>query len=57
MILTIAKLLAIWTLASIIAAFVLARFFHAASQGQRNGQAHEPRRGGEVDFIQHGEAQ
>ena len=30
---------------------------HAAEQRERNGQPDEPRRGGEVNIVQHGERQ
>ena len=50
MILTIAKIIAIWTLASIPAAILLGRILHAADQGPSHGQPDEPRCGGEVDI-------
>lgn len=53
---------AILTIAYVIAVCAIVWFgrrhelaIHAADQRERHGQAHEPRRGGEVDIIQHGE--
>jgi hypothetical protein len=53
MILTIAKIIVIWTLASIIAAECWALM--RANQRERDRKADVLRRGGEVDFIQHRE--
>lgn len=55
MILTIARIIVIWTLASIPAALIVARLI-GANERAGSGKPKPLRRGGEVDFIQHGEA-
>ena len=51
MILTIAKIIVIWTLASIPFALIVSRLI-GANQRAGSRQSEPLRRGGEVDFIQ-----
>lgn len=55
-ILTIAKIIVIWTLASIPLALIVARLI-GANERAGSGKPEPLRRGDEVDFIQHGERQ
>ena len=54
MILTIAKIIVIWTLASIPFALIVARLI-GANERAGSGKPEPLRRGGEVDIIQHGD--